>query len=519
MTWPSAGQAPNHNVVGLDPQLRDPEHGDFRPAPGSPALGYGCQTFPSPPRVAPRESGAEASLPFPVRSGSRRLEVSGLIATDTLWDADTVHVVGEVTIGGGATLGIAPGVRVVFDGYYALTVGGRLLAAGTPEEPIRFDSADPQSWAPDSSTVGSWGGIRFDGTPAALGPSRLEWCELTHAKGVGARKKGGALSMINCSVLRVRNCVFHENAAEYGAVLFCEHMANPVVAGSLLHHNTALTAGSAVYCIDSYPRLFENTIAQNACLNPEYMYDTGVIHNHLSKTWVAGNIVYGNTSSYFLPLQIREAKPFCVRYSDVQYGIGGEGDFDADPRFAGSGAHPYRLAADSPCRNAGPIDTTGFGLLALDLAAVPRNMEGRIDVGAYESGDPAGVDEEPDGGTGDSGEGADRWGAESDGGGGPIASGAESGAILRLTASPNPFSASAAILVRMSRPAHVRLTVHDAGGRRVGSLFDGDLPAGERVVLWDGRNAAGRGLPPGIYLVRAEADGRQSAGLRLVLGS
>jgi hypothetical protein len=230
-----------------------------------------------------------------------------------------------------------------------------------------------------------------------------------------------------------------------------------------------------------------------------------VIHNHLSKAWVAGNIVYGNTSSYFLPLQIREAKPFCIRHSDVQFGIEGEGDFDADPLFTGAGPHPFRLSAGSPCRNAGPTDTTGFRLLPVDLAAVLRSMEGRIDVGAYESGDPAGVGEQT--------------GGEPPGSGPAVPPrGGVQGAMVELTGSPNPFSGSVTLRLRMERGACVRLTVHDAAGRRVGSLLDGELPAGDRVVSWDGRDAAGRPLAPGVYFVRAWADGRTAAALRLVLG-
>ncbi|MCK5596427.1 MAG: hypothetical protein KAJ04_03175, partial [Candidatus Eisenbacteria sp.] len=47
MSWPEASQPPHSNVVGVDPELTDPENGDFRPAPGSPASGYGCRTFTS----------------------------------------------------------------------------------------------------------------------------------------------------------------------------------------------------------------------------------------------------------------------------------------------------------------------------------------------------------------------------------------------------------------------------------------------------------------------------------------
>jgi hypothetical protein len=39
-------------------------------------------------------------------------------------------------------------------------------------------------------------------------------------------------------------------------------------------------------------------------------------------------------------------------------------------------------------------------------------------------------------------------------------------------------------------------------GRRIRTLIDGDLPAGQQVVLWDGRTDAGFQVPSGIYFVR-----------------
>ena len=48
--WAGAGSAPYNNIIGIDPELMDPAGGDFRPAPGSPAINYGCQTFGSPRR-------------------------------------------------------------------------------------------------------------------------------------------------------------------------------------------------------------------------------------------------------------------------------------------------------------------------------------------------------------------------------------------------------------------------------------------------------------------------------------
>lgn len=527
MTWPGAGDPPANNVVGLDPQLVAPEQGDFRPAPGSPAAAYGCQSFraggwgatvaraaepagaPGPAGKGPGAAGAAIRAARDGRAGhaghagrvggagrADRFEVSGVIAEDTVW-SDTVHVVGETVVADGATLTISPGSQVLFAGHYALAVQGRLLALGGPEERIRFDALDPSGWMPDTSAHASWGGLRFEGTRAANGISRLEWCEVAHAKGVGSRPKGGALSLIDGPVVNARNCHFHDNLAVYGGVLFCERTSGATLAGCLLTDNIALLHGSAVYCLDAWPKLHANTIAYNACVNPEYMDDTGAIHLFLSKAWSIGNIVYANSSNYFLPLQFREGKPFSVRYCDVEGGFDGEGNVDADPLFAGPPEHPYALSEGSPCANAGPPAVAGLGLLALDLAGRPRVLAGRIDMGAYETGDPAAVPS-PDG------------------------DGTDPGAIV-ASCGPNPFRRETTIRLRIPASAatagsdgavNVRVDVHDATGRRVSGLVEALAP-GVRLFRWEARDAAGRPLPPGVYFGRVFADGLPAAPLRL----
>jgi len=46
----------------------------------------------------------------------------------------------------------------------------------------------------------------------------------------------------------------------------------------------------------------------------------------------------------------------------------------------------------------------------------------------------------------------------------------------------------------------VRLTVHDAAGRRVSTLLDTDLAAGRHAVAWSGRDDRGRIVATGTYL-------------------
>ena len=44
--------------------------------------------------------------------------------------------------------------------------------------------------------------------------------------------------------------------------------------------------------------------------------------------------------------------------------------------------------------------------------------------------------------------------------------------------------------------------VFDLSGRRVRTLLEGVLPAGERTVVWDGRSNDGRSAKSGVYFVR-----------------
>jgi flagellar hook assembly protein FlgD len=48
--------------------------------------------------------------------------------------------------------------------------------------------------------------------------------------------------------------------------------------------------------------------------------------------------------------------------------------------------------------------------------------------------------------------------------------------------------------------------VHDLQGRHVATLVSGLEEAGERIALWDGRDADGRRLAAGVYVIRLETD-------------
>lgn len=67
---------------------------------------------------------------------------------------------------------------------------------------------------------------------------------------------------------------------------------------------------------------------------------------------------------------------------------------------------------------------------------------------------------------------------------------------------PNPFRDRAAFVVQLPGAGMVSLQVYDLLGRRVRTLLDGVMQAGEYRVVWDGRDAGGHSAATGVYFAR-----------------
>jgi predicted GH43/DUF377 family glycosyl hydrolase len=69
---------------------------------------------------------------------------------------------------------------------------------------------------------------------------------------------------------------------------------------------------------------------------------------------------------------------------------------------------------------------------------------------------------------------------------------------------PNPFNPLTRLDFAVARDGPVRLRIYDPAGRLVITLVDETLTAGHHHATWDGRDAAGRQAPAGLYLYRLE---------------
>ena len=81
---------------------------------------------------------------------------------------------------------------------------------------------------------------------------------------------------------------------------------------------------------------------------------------------------------------------------------------------------------------------------------------------------------------------------------------------------PNPANPGLTIPLELAADAHLDLDIYDLHGRRVRTLWRGELPSGRRVFRWDGRDDDGRALPSGAYFARVRTS-ESAASRRVVL--
>lgn len=82
---------------------------------------------------------------------------------------------------------------------------------------------------------------------------------------------------------------------------------------------------------------------------------------------------------------------------------------------------------------------------------------------------------------------------------------------------PNPFNSITNIRFEMPISSKVLISIYDLNGREVKRLADGEFGAGSHIISWDGRNAQGKGLASGTYIVKMKAGNFEATRKMLLL--
>ena len=70
---------------------------------------------------------------------------------------------------------------------------------------------------------------------------------------------------------------------------------------------------------------------------------------------------------------------------------------------------------------------------------------------------------------------------------------------------PNPFNPSTTIAFSLKDSGPVRVDIYNMSGQRVKTLINGDLPAGNHSIVWNGTDSSSRGVASGVYFFKMQA--------------
>lgn len=212
-----------------------------------------------------------------LNSKSQTIEVIGSINVNTNWDADTVKIIGDVTVENGVLLTIGPGVYVESQGYYRLNIAGKINAIGLPNDSITFTVNDTTGfWSDTTSVTGGWHGIYIIGENGNTDSSIFKYCKLQYGKNYddyGGDINGGALYIYNHGYLHINHCLFSNNMVicytngidgPYGGAIYCENVNEVLIDSSSFIKNRSFYFSGAI-------RIDENcyitTITNNTFIN------------------------------------------------------------------------------------------------------------------------------------------------------------------------------------------------------------------------------------------------------------
>jgi len=198
-------------------------------------------------------------------------------------------VIDQIIIPQNEILTIEPGVEIIFQGHYKLTVEGLLNAEGTENDSIYFTT--------DNQEIG-WGGIRFIGA----GVNNLSFCRIEYGKsstGDYPDNHGGAIALIGGDAI-FNNCVFANNDATgdengMGGAVYALSPTETKFINCLFVGNHAYGEGGAIkFSADNNTEILYCTFIDNDCL-----YGGGAISCYLNNGTTVNYSLFANNYTMY----------------------------------------------------------------------------------------------------------------------------------------------------------------------------------------------------------------------------
>lgn len=378
-----------------------------------------------------------------------------------------------------------------------------LVAPGVYNETVNFEAWGVKliSEAGAESTEIHGNGDVISSSVAGMDTTALfEGFKVTGGSG-GMGGEGGGLRMWN-QQLRVRKCIFDGNTANEGAGLYLER-SNAIVESCLICNNVSTQTGGGIYCFSDYgpyyPVFRYNTIINNAANGTDnLMRGAGAIALQKVGGTIIGNLIENNTATpgnggigvmsmagvYNVIIEgniIRNNDDvgldfrYCgganthVNNNEItghEYGIVytyyTNGTIDATNNWWGAASGPYHKTLNPGGEGDAVWDTLKSGTQSVDF-------DPWLTVGIQEPVKP----KEPP--------------------------------YVLSKSWPNPFLYSTNVKLESRFWTIVSAVVYDVTGKEVKTIMmNSPKRAGVHMISWDGRDARGKRVAPGMYFLRTK---------------
>lgn len=260
-------------------------------------------------------------------------------------------------------------------GGSVVTIGSG-VAADTIVDGFTVTNGTGTQW--DSRLVGG-GFFINNGSPT------IRHCTIVNNQATGSFYGGGGIFEYGAYATITNNTILRNKADYDGGGIFVQG-ANPLIKDNTVSLNSAGQWGGGICAYASAaPSIFNNTITQNyagdgsgiegrdssilnVVNNIIAFNSTGVRSDSSAVIFMRFNNVYGNT---------------WADYSNMTNYTGLFGNFSSDPLLTNTTHGDPHISPTSPCRDAGDNSVVIKG--DTDVENQPRNPDGKVDIGAYES--------------------------------------------------------------------------------------------------------------------------------------
>ncbi|MDP8220733.1 MAG: DUF1565 domain-containing protein [Candidatus Stygibacter frigidus] len=296
----------------------------------------------------------------------------------------------------------------------------------------------------------------------------------------GMAENGAGIYMQDSSPI-FQNVTIKENSAvSSGGGLFCNGYCNPRFEYVTFSGNNADYGGAAFCSISDDPQFINVTMVNNVAVWE------GVIYCSDNNSPLIINSIFWNNQPqqiYFCEDEEME-NSVTITYTDFEDGINGictndnglvnwlGGNLEEDPLFVNAELGDYHLSENSPCINSGTAFFEYSGEVIIDLNE-NEYYGSAPDMGAWEY-NPVIEDEDV---------------IENE--------------KLKIENYPNPFNPETQIYYTITDELKItEITIYNLKGRKVKTLINEKVSAGEHTVLWNGEDESGNQCASGVFFCR-----------------